>query len=100
MQGNEVIVYLQNEYLPSLNVPPHIIQVKLLFCFFLLIYVLFAVTQNKYLLCQVMLQQVQEAEIKTLKPYLKVLTTKTSFLILSVEFTRAKINSFWSGSLT
>ena len=90
MQGNEVIVYLQNEYLPSLNVPPHMIQVKLFF--FLLIYVLVAVTQRngtKYLLCQVMLQQVQEAEIKTLKPYLKVYT-KTSFLILSVEFTRAK----------
>ena len=31
MQGNEVIVYLQNEYLPSLNVPPHMIQVKFFF---------------------------------------------------------------------
>ena len=34
MQGNEVIVYLQNEYLPSLNVPPHMIQVKFFFFFF------------------------------------------------------------------
>ena len=28
LQGNEVVVYLQNEYLPSLNMPPDLIQVK------------------------------------------------------------------------
>lgn len=29
LQGNEVVVYLQNEYLPSLNMAPDLIQVKI-----------------------------------------------------------------------
>jgi len=46
-RGNEVVVYLQNEYLPSLNMPPDLIQV--------------------------ILRQLQQSELKTLKPYLKTL---------------------------
>ena len=89
-QGNEVIVYLQNDYLPSLNVPPHLIQVKVLFMFIML--TVYLAMWCGYRLCiflalQVILQQVQQAEVKTLKPYLKVVAAKTNFLVLSDEFT-------------
>lgn len=40
-----------------------------------------------FLAMQVILQQVQQAEMKTLKPYLKVVAAKTNFLVLPDEFT-------------
>lgn len=72
LQGNEVVVYLQNEYLPSLNMPPDLIQVNVVCILVIINHQVFTTMPLYVRIGQVILRQLQQSELKTLKPYLKV----------------------------